>query len=431
MARTIELKSRRQQVNNNGDVLQLVVTLQSPSDTGAETHKMEEDKDIRVSDWGELEWSYDFEDALLVPGTYNFTLEDGDSYLYQLLFGPAYAQYQKNAEVRVLLNDATEYVGTLQEDAIRFDRGSRRAKLTVDPFSIKLNQQQLYNADGSAVNPFNFKYQHYYSVQHLLEKMYGLVSPLISVGAGSLSIYHDWNFYATLQNPNSPYNLWELWDGKFTELFQLVDPLFFMSEYGLVTVGDVLKKLAMDWCCFTGLIHRDKAFFKKLFCYDPTNTQSLDVLNTIATYQYQTIDYVKVDAQGIIYERGVNTHLEGRDIQRKSLPAFVRSKAFTNVKAGVARGLGQDGYYNVYGVIDAGQLFKGQAVDSGKMQAEFWYNFRHNLDKCRVDEFQARGITYSFIKDFQYDGAMYQPISLKKQLAKNRSVFQALHLGRV
>jgi hypothetical protein len=431
MARTITLKSAKQRVNNEGDELQMVFTLSGEGlEVPNEEHQMEGDKGIRVADWGDLDWSYDFEDALLVPGTYQFTLDDADSWLYKYLFGREYIRYQKNAEVRLLLNGVTEYVGNLQEDSIKFDRGSRRATMTADPYSIILNQQQLFDSSSQPVNPFKLQQSMYYRVTYILEQMYGLISPLIKYDRGSLVINHDWSFYGRLQNPNSPYNLWELWDGKFTELFQLGDPIFFWSEYGLSTVSDALKKLALDWCAFTGLIHKEKAFFKKLFTYDPANLQAVNVLNVVCNYAYSTIDYVSVDAQGKLYSLGTNTHLEGRLIERKSIPAFVMDRSFTSVKAGITRGLGQDGYYNVYGVSDP-VLTKGQLVDSGRMQTMFWYNFRHFLANCRVDDVSAKGIAYDYTKDFNFDGDMYQPISLKKKLSQNRSEFRALHIGRI
>jgi len=104
----------------------------------------------------------------------------------------------------------------------------------------------------------------------------------------------------------------------------------------------MLKKLAIDWGAFTGMLSNGKAFFKQLFNFNPA-TQTVKVKHWEHGYELSLIDYVRVTT-GITspnepYMKGIYTLNEDRIIERKSLPGFfiTTGQSGSNVKAVINR----------------------------------------------------------------------------------------------
>jgi len=431
VAYTITLNSSTQTVNRDGDTAQVTMVFSSDGAGGNATFTMAF-KNIRVASWGDLEWSYDFEDALLVPGTYKLKLFDFDGYLESLFFGSAYADLEKTALVTLTVNGDVKYIGTIQEDSVAYDVGERSVQFTCDPNILALNQTEIYDTDGTTpLNPFGYG-ETYRLITDLLDDIFQLIDPSISYAGGSLMVVQDWHFWAERYDP-ADYKVKE--NIVFTELRQLTTPLYFDPTKGLTTVGDVLRKLAVDWCCFAGLIHSQRAFFKKLFYYDATNTQTLGtVKNRIFGYKYSLIDYVEATndvGQTIVYTQGTNSHITDRYLKRDTLPGFYYDYAGSPTKGSnimaVPTSEPYPGTYYIFKASDTN--VPGGLVDFGQLVANFWYHYRHDLQHSRVDRIIAHGIDYDFLKDFTDDGRLYQPIGMKISLANNTTEIDALYLG--
>lgn len=508
---TIEISTENQYINET-DYAKLIITF-TVDLTATNKYWSAVEKGIKVADWGVLEWSYDIEDALLVPGTYELLLTDKDGVLDELFFGHTAEALacSKAAKVEIQINGMTEYIGIVQEDGILYDKGNLTVKLNLDPKIDVINKRKLFDDENNPYNPFGYNSNYYYSIITILEDIFQLVNPNISYSSGKLEIYHDWNFEG--KQDHSP--AVKMPDIHFMELLQLINPLYFSNSKGLDTCGDVLRKMALDWCSFTGMVHNERAFFKKLFHYDSTNLQTLGtVYQHHKYYKYGLIDYVKVItdiSRTLKYTKGTDTQLEDRFLSRDALPGFYDGKASPDVAAtniiaaSVSRpnhfgfncnpasptpavgsiyshngstfrvkwywltvsnyivltmervsgvnnptstgtltrvsGVGADslsftqsgscdGDYHIYQVSDP-NLLNGSFVDNGELIAEFWYNHRGFLENCRVDFFSVKGVGYDFLKDFNYGGSKYQPISLRKFISESRSEFEALYLGEL
>ena len=444
MAYTITITSSVQTINRAGDTAQLILTF-DVTGTGGSVAATMVDWGIRVGDWGTVEWSYDFEDALLVPGTYRVKLFDEQSYLKDLFFGVTgiYPDVAKTPKVEFKLNGVVEYVGYVVEDSINYVTSEKSVTFTVDPDTIILNKSELFALDGTTpVNPLGYTPSEHYPVTTIIEDLFQLVNPTLSYTGGTVKITQDWLFWGTRYLPTNDGHLYT--DLLFSEIRQNVDPLFFDSTYGMVTVGDVLKKLAMDWCCFTGMVHHEKAFFKKLFYFDESNTQVLGtILNREFSYKYTLIDYVEVTVEAdqpynypVVYTRGTNSHLQDRYIKRSAFPGFYivvgppdppPYSGATNVLATTTRG-SYPGTYYVFQAADP-RLLAGAVSAYGDLSAEFWWLSRSNPAQCRIDKFNVVGITYDFLKDFVDDGHRYQPIAMRKYISKNETEIEAIYLG--
>lgn len=351
----------------------------------------------------------------------------------------------------------------------------------------------------------------YLSLTSILEHIFGVVNPAIEYPS-TLKITHGWQFQGKRDSDACYLNVIEL-----SEIYQSVNEIFYNTASGLNNLGDVLKKLAIDWCSFTGMISYSKAFFKQLFYYDSNNLQTVSVLKRIKGYRYGLIDYVKVTTLMAAasdkepYQEGIFTQLEGRTIERSSLPGFfingVGTSSGSNIKASVSRsniyvfdhgstiaphpdegsvysnngsyfevigtpyddgsvsirlttkktygtnepeaagtlvwesGYGPstitftsvgnaDGIYTINQARDS-NLFNGNMNDHGALLAKFWINWRGNIQNCRVDKFILRGISYDFLKDFNYMGSKYQTIAMIYQDSIGVTECEAIYLGEV
>ena len=469
------------------------------------------EKNLKVVQYGNREMSYDLEDAFMVPGKTQIAIGDPDGVLDNLFFGSdsVALSTDKRAKITKKVNGVEAFIGNIVEDSINPD--DVIIKFDALPRTDTINKRMVYDIDGNSLNPFEYSEATAYKITKLLEDIFGLVNPAISYSGGSLDIVHDWKFQGK-RDSNTCY----LNNFIFSELYMNPGSLYFNNALGVSNCGDILKKLALDWCAFTGMISLNRAFFKKLFHYNETNLQSVDVLKRTKSYRYGLIDYVRVttsigSSSNEPYEEGTFTQLEGSYLTRQSLPGyFINSTGAyseaTNIKANLSGSTyyvfalsalttapaeddvysnnghqfrvlgsplyagnsilylacisldggspsssgtltlvsgtgpasitftavetGADGTYDIYQARDP-NLFSNAFKDHGALEAKFWYNYRGDIQNCRVDKFILRRITYDFLKDFNYDGSKYQPISMKFRDSEDITECEAIYLGEL
>ncbi|RJP64403.1 MAG: hypothetical protein C4539_14585 [Ignavibacteriales bacterium] len=456
---------------------------------------------LKILEWGDKTIEYDLENAIALPGEMSLKISDPQGFLDNLLFESENIDIQ--GLVTIKLNGDEEFSGHIIEDGIDSDEGQFTITFDAAPKTDVINKRMVYNDESTALNPFSYTSSSYYSIVTILEDIFSLVNSSISYSGGSLEIIHDWEFYGLKESINVP-----LMDIVLEELYQLIDPLYFDSSFGLSTVGDVLKKLALDWCSFAGMVSYNKAFFKKLFYYNPDNIQTVNVKKHRKGYRYGLIDYVKVTTNisdpSEPYEQGTFTELEERYLLRKALPGFFDgASSGSNIKAVAARddcfyftipnitfsvtlgdvysnnsseftvigykkfittgfitvirtdgtndpeasgtltkvsGSGDasisftasasftSGTFDVYQSRDP-NLYSNAFKNHGDLLSKFWYTYRGNIKNCRVDYFQMFGLTYDYLKDFNYDGCKFQPIKMTKHYSKGLTEIEAIYIG--
>lgn len=332
------------------DTVQLVMVF-THNLSGSNTVLYPADHGIKVLDYGSAKIQYEVEDAFLVPSEYQFALIDTNSILEQFFFGndSVGAATEKKAKVILYRNGSILFVGSLIEEKISYSMSTRIASLKAMSKIDELNKYMIYDTDNNPINPFGYSTNSYVRVTALLEDIFRVVNPSI-VFPASLSILHDWDFQG-VRNTEACY----LNDIKFEELLERVDPLYFDPSTGIRTLGDVLRKLAIDWCSFTGFVNEEKAFFKRLFYWSATNLQSVKVYDHIKNYKLSLLDYVEyttgIGDPNEPYKEGVFTGVEGRYLKRSSLPGFYWNAGTggTNILAFINR----TDYY----VFDTGEVF--------------------------------------------------------------------------
>lgn len=457
MAYTITISTSEQVCNNEGDTLQLILIFDVDLTDSDQAYTAAE-KNIKVTDWGAIEWAYDFEDALMVPSNYQVKLYDGSDYLKNLLWGTSEEALATNKQVSVTLkiNGTVEYEGIAQEDGLRWEGSNKNITLNIDANTLLFNQKRLYNDSGAAYDHLNYNDPHsLVKYTKLLEDIYGIVNPDISYSGGDIIINQNWTFNGKKHTSNLPAGTDVIteseshdvtganWNNNqsfvFTDLYQETLAWFFDSSYGLTTMGDVLKKLAIDWCCFTGMINKNKAFFQQLFYYNASNLQTVDVKGHSIFNKFNKIDYVEIaSVRGQVYKEpsaSADSAIDERRIKRKIIPGLYSVNLYgvdphwtlSNCQAVIPSGSNA----GTYVISSCNSTTPSHGGSNGLVNAKYWYHWRGNITNCRVDEFLFKGITYDFLKNFNYNNGKYQIIRMKKQLAKNLTNTEALYLGEL
>lgn len=490
--------------------------------TGANRAWDSKDYNLRVLNYGERKASYDLEDPLMVPGNTSMVIGDPDAILEDILFGSGAIALatDKQAKVTKKINGVAVFIGNMLEDTIEYDDATLTLKFTAAPKTDILTKQMIFDDEDASTAwvTSNFTSNTYYSVYGILETIFHLVNPDIYMSRlnipESIYVQQGWEFAGGLSSLGGI----QLWDLTWYELQLNSDLIFFSTATAQRTVGEVLKKLAMDFGCFAGMVSYDKAFFKQLFSYNVDNLQTVDVISRKKSFRYGLLDYVKVTSNFDVnpnepYTAGTYTELEDRVLLRTCFISMFIGTPFggSNLRAVVNPGLRDDyaifsvdgaaitvfptegaiytagvggaeytvkgtfetvttdarlvmqredsgshptsgTFYKISGTGDATIAFTASTdvagtysifgsrdpinIDSvhrefGDTLAKFWYATRGNMQNCRVDKFILRGITYDFLKDFNYDGSKYQPIQMKWNDAEGITECEAIYLGEL
>lgn|GEM_PF-3118360 len=266
-----------------------------------------------VSEFGDLSWSFDIENLLMTPGKVQLTINDISQTIKHYLF-------EDNTvtglpELRIYINDKLKFSSYMVADDMQYNFDNHTFKAGFISDLDIINKIKVYDND-TALNPLGLnngldyvnKPRDYgwYSVTWLITEIYKKVSPNINVIFNSTWQFWGWD------NAMPP-----IGDIKFEELYVNSGPLFFDNTKSITSLGDVLKELASDFGCFTGLLNKDTAFFCQLYPYigaqsgfnNSDNIQTLGrVLHHGRNYKHKVIDFVRVKTTlEKPYTSGVNT----------------------------------------------------------------------------------------------------------------------------
>jgi hypothetical protein len=223
-----------------------------------------------------------------------------------------------------------------------------------------------------------------------------------------------------------------VWDD---ETYMLCSNLFGEADAGVSTLADLLKKLAIDWFCYTGLLHQRKAFFYKLYHYDSGNLQTLgDVHSHQKGYKYPLYKYVKISqtfgaSRNKYFDAGDFTVLDSSTLKRENtLPWLWWLSGFGSTNVSQWNGSGVSGVD--YVKDDDWDSTVDGYIASGQLLANLWHQYRSEmLPYNRADKFLVDGIEYNPIDGFNYDSKKYWPVKLEKDLDGGQSRFEAIYLG--
>ena len=317
-------------------------------DVGIDQSWEANDYSIKMNTWGDMEWSFDIEELLITPGSINCKLDDGQSVLHDYFFGTTASSIatEKRPNLEVDVNNNIKFSGDAVEDQIEYDMGLKQLTLNAQSDLDILNKTMVY--DGNTIlNPLALTDNNYYMLSDIILKIYQKVNASIT-----LELRQNWEFFG-LSESTSPSGL-PLYDIRIDELMIDIHDLFFDTSKGISNLGDVLKKLATDWGCYTGLLNKDQAFFKQLFDYDSTNLQTLGKVRSFRkAYRYNLIEFVRITINGIAtpFTQGVNGGISDKILERDTLPFFysdgMSSSSLGNAGSNIMATLNRPGQFYI------------------------------------------------------------------------------------
>lgn len=436
----------------NGDSLRLSIKIKIDIE-GSNNIISAESEDVYISDLGELEEDYDIEDLLITPSFYKSILsvpEDSDFRKY--FFDKSeerFAQANRNAEV--LLEKKTEFVSEWAEEflgniiikSLDYNPETTRFVFEAAPDMEILSRTMIYDLDGNPLNPFGYAvptwpYDNDVKLVDLLLDCYKLVNPNLTLS--DINIQHNWLFYAWLWMDDS--FIMEEYDWLFTELRIEYASLFFDPTFGIESVADILRYLAREFCCFTGMLSKNRPFFKKImYSQTPYYLTEDDYIDYDNRYELNKVEYVRVDTRWFVNpttygEQAFHAPDESaftglRDTFYRLDTILVAFRKFTgerhsNLRAGVRLFDPLTDHF-VYGVRDPEMHYPGTStiwynvagypdiVPLGKLVADFWHRVRSDINKCRFDKIIAHNVNVSLLNNVIFRGKEYMPLRIVKR----------------
>lgn len=498
-----------------GDTLQLIMEFTHEA-SGSNRTWDAYDVGMRVTKWDKLEMSYDLEDALMVPATFSLEIGDAENELDKLFYGNENINVAADKQAKIIIkhNGTERFTGHIVEDTITSNPSIGQVKFIAAPKTDLINKTMVFGEGNETLWATEQGYvdtDKLKLIDELLLHIYKIANP--SLTASDIEVYHDWEFKGAVVLDIVNGYFFEAVGFSLENVKQAADPIFFDNSFGISNCGDVLRKIAIDYCAFTGMLSADRPFFKKMFSYNPDNLQDVIVLSHEKGYRYGLIDYVKVTTAlsdvNEPYEApnsNAYTQLQGRFLERHIIPGFVpfpldetinnsssvplfHTKSLWNficdsgttppTEGSVYGNNGSQftvasiddlgGQWHVFtertsgtnnpnnstltkvsGTGDAtiiittnanitNELYAVQVKDPiinsnaytviGDLTAKFWYNYRGNIQYCRVDKFLFFGVGYDFLKDFNFNDTKYQPISMKISWSQGVTECEAITIG--
>lgn len=268
----------------NGLQLKLIFSV---DDTGDDEDYSFSEKGIRIKNSGKLSWKYDLEDLLIVPGSYRCELYDYYGYLDSLVFGNDLVD--KRYIIELYVSSALKFSGkVIEEGGNDYDSGNKTLLISAACDLDVINNTKLY--DGTTeTNPLSYTNDTWYYLTEVIHDIYKLANSEIS-----FEFNQNWTYRLKREATGGAPDL-RVYDGIAEELKIKSTDLFFNSSSELTSLFDILRTLAIDFGCLTGMISGDKAFYSMIFNYDSSNLQTVGrIYSHKKRTEYSKIDYVKV-----------------------------------------------------------------------------------------------------------------------------------------
>lgn len=496
---------------NPTTTIQMILSFTSTA-SGSDVNYTFASQKITPIKWGSLHSSYDLEDLLMTTSEYDFSLGDALGFINSLIDADA---VDIRAEVQIKLNNVVKFIGKIEEDSISYDEGSMIFSAKAITSTDILNETSLYDNRmedppagqekyWNALNPLKYARDSFVSLKTLLTEIFKFVNPALT--ESDLILLNDYLLHGYSVDSGT------YGETSFLELSEAliqINELQYNNSLQCNNLGDILKRLAIDWSCYTGLLSNNKPFFKKLFYFDANNTQTLQhVYNRIKNFKTNLISYVEAKTyynEKKKWSAGTYTTNENRILDRElltiawadantspwgnggsNLRAQTFSKALFRVDVATGSnlatfgaiytsntgtfkvshtntdtvwkvylmrisgsgwpsgtltkvsGTGDSSYtiktvYDIstiaFRIVRAREGVNGTLKDIGQISADFWYKYKSDAHKVRIDTLNVQGVGYDFLKNFIHEDCMYQIISMKENFAENKTAFEAIYLG--
>ncbi|MBX2975424.1 MAG: hypothetical protein KF721_04770 [Ignavibacteriaceae bacterium] len=350
----------------------------------------------------------------IILSTFKIEIFDKYNYLGRILNAPNCKLNSVTLEYQRKDNGTTDYYtyfsGFWDHKVFMFDETKNLFTMEFSPQSEKLNYSPTHI--GETFNNLLGDYYDWNSNQYVLVKtlitdLYKIIDPDISV-----EFTHDWTWKAEVSPPPRSFEVnFDNLYVRYRGLFQTLDGEGY-SPNGYKTYMKVLKALAFDLGCVTGMISQKRAIFKVLHpitSYRQVTVNSESRKQLIFKRPYQKLNYLVLRADNTLYgESGTDTGIE-----EEKLEIFV----YQNVYRIFAEG----NYYTV-GYIKSSEYSYKYKYD---FLADYWGEYYLSRQTVRRDELILPR-TDILIRDCLVLGDKYFITELVQNLTKEESTYKLI-----
>ena len=458
-----------------GDEVRLKIAITINAEGTTETITSE-DENVFISDLGEKEEDYDFDEALLSPTFYSAVLTAIENGNFQKYFFDEDEAIFKDAEKNALVtldikyNGTTtwlnDFTGNVIIDSLDYEPDTTEFNFEAAPDMSILSNTMLFDLSDVPINPFGYTmttpprpWYTYIDLRTILLDIYKLVNPSLTIN--DIIIEHDWTFYGETEDPaNPPAMIQDLF--TLEEIAVDVYALFFDPSYGCTSVADVLIRLAKEFACFTGMLSRDKVFFKKIF---DTASALEYTINDEAYYDYRkkmkyaALSYISVVVRESVWitaappaddyvdynfyqaTAGTFTGLKDSFKEMETLTiAAIWNNSYRATNLAAYKDVTPHGTlrFDLIAAKDPSLHYPGTStvwfnfpadddlVPTCQLLADLWYRYKSTPKHLRVDPIVAPGLNHSIVNNPRFKGRLFQPVNVVKKYKQCKSEIDGL-----
>ncbi|MCK6606013.1 MAG: hypothetical protein HUU43_10495 [Ignavibacteriaceae bacterium] len=378
---------------------------------------------VRLLSTGTVDESYELDEFTLVSGEFSFTLYDYQGLIRNYLFSDEWWVLEKTGRVTYEINAdgtwRTEFDGYIQPESVLANIRNPIIEITAGPRTDILNNTALWDGE-TPLNPLGYMEELYYPINDVITDIYNYV-----LTSPELKIYQEWAFHA-VRNPEDPATI--VSDISFDQIHLSAEDYFFNPNYKFMSFGELLKSLAFELGCFTGVIN-NKAYFRQLFATQENLILPLDNHLVIdGDYLYQDIAaFVKItDRFQLNYLNGNYTPISSQKID-KSICWYINDVSPTQLYGTwYYYKDGTTGWLPVYGVNTP--VLNTNPRYLASYLSDYYWKYRGDYKNSKVIELQLAGTDYKMEYDYLWKGFKLHPYSIQKNFKANKTTVKMLFI---
>jgi hypothetical protein len=338
--------------------------------------------------------------------------------------GDGVTRFNYNSDpVELQINSIAKFVGNVDPLSVDHDFRTKLTKIMVVDNCSNLKNLRIKDNGGNALNPLGYTNGNMMNVQLLVKEIFKQINPSVT-----LIVNQDWKFKRWPDHGGNVHN--------FDEIYIPVSGQFY-PNYHYDTVIDLLKGLAQNFGCITGMSDKNNAYFVKRW------KSSLSGIFLTTVEGLKIINYLpKLD--GIRGNELAPTvaHYDAGTVETYTSGEFKYPDKVLQVDIYI----GSDNYDTNILVANDGSKVKelawsysvpiGDTKDSAIDEtyrglrgtiAEYHYNYRkYYRQRFEID---LTGTDYSMIELYRYGQWYLRPSKLEIEDEKNTTKLYALEIG--
>ncbi|NCQ19350.1 MAG: hypothetical protein GW805_13600 [Ignavibacteria bacterium] len=408
-----------------------------------------------------IDFNYNFDDKLIIPGIWNLSIFDNNSVLDELFFennptpldvGQYYAPDLSNP-VKALLykigdherfefpldvNHTPFFSGYVYMKSLGFDDFTKMFSLSVQPDIELLKKADIHNLKAARADAEEIPDQHLSFRDNLY---YLLQVAFPELKRENITIEHEFVFCAHSNpdlshfssNPNTIFAAGSISEYSIHELYFNVRDI--SNRLGINSCHEILKALCFSYFATLTVTHNKATFasINKSFRTDKTFNANRSVFSFTKEVSFERLEWIRVT------EVSANSHLSHTiGTQSELTNGFDKNIALVTImNFAVSQGVTKyilsspfkvkDGQNNLLHVIFAKESTTATDYKTfRKLLATLWYNYLNKYSSGKIYHFQVDSVDFDFTQSIGYHDRLYSPVGIHYDIVDNSTTIDAV-----